>query len=136
MQIRLMIMKWQSTITWFECLVMPSRKGKCQFQHVLQHPKNMMIILLETSDQCKTNQCVTPQKCRGQIWITKVKLNLFEETWRMTWQRTRWSIKPLKDLAPNNFYNVVLNVDFNVILQNIWRWKHCTKQIIGALNIA
>jgi hypothetical protein len=29
-----------------------------------------------------------------------------------------------------------MNIEFNVMLQNTWKWKHCMKQIVKELSIA
>jgi hypothetical protein len=49
----------QPRVTRFEYLVMLSEIKKCKSQHVLLHPQEWVIALLETGDKCKNDQCST-----------------------------------------------------------------------------
>jgi len=75
----------------------------------------------------RMNRAQHPKNVGVTIQTIERRPNLFEEIGKVAWWQARWLIEPPKDPSPNNL--------FNIILQNIWRWTHCTKQVTRMLGI-
>jgi hypothetical protein len=70
-------------VIWLGHLLVLCRTGKCWSQHVYCILNNKVIVLLETRNKCKNDQCPTPQECESSSPNHKREVELVEETKKM-----------------------------------------------------